>query len=95
MLTLDCAVAVPNEVLHREVDGEVVLLNLESGVYFGLDPVGARMWAVLTQHLSLRLSYEALLEEFDVDPGQLERDLAALLTALGQHGLIEVKTPGR
>jgi hypothetical protein len=41
-------VTVPEGVLVRELEGESVMLNLNSEFYFGLDEVGTRMWAVLT-----------------------------------------------
>ena len=37
-------------VVFREMDGEGVLLNLDSGVYFGLDAVGMRIWTLLLEH---------------------------------------------
>lgn len=43
-MKLSISVAIPAQVLARRVGEEIVILNLESGVYFGLDPVGARIW---------------------------------------------------
>ena len=42
--TLTAEVRANDEVLFQELHGEGVLLNLKTGVYFGLDPVGARIW---------------------------------------------------
>ena len=42
------AVRVPDDVLMRELDGESVLVHLDSEACFGLDDVGTRMWALLT-----------------------------------------------
>src|SRR6478672_4662746 len=46
-LTLTDRVVVPDGVLAREIDGETVLLNLDTGIYFGLDAVGTDMWRAI------------------------------------------------
>lgn len=82
---------VPGSVAVHELDGESVLQDLESGLCFGLDDVGTRAWALLAASGSIQAAYEALLDEFDVEPDRLREDLAALLADLEQHGLVELK----
>ncbi len=84
-------ISVPDGVLLRELDEESLFLNLESECYFGLDDVGTRMWAALTEASSIQEAYEALLAEYDVPPEILERDLTALIEKLSQHGLVELR----
>lgn len=86
-------IEVPRSVLTREIDGEMVLLDLASESYYGLDDVGTRIWAALVEHASLRGAREALIEEFEVDPEVLERDLVRLVGELKQHGLLAIR-PG-
>jgi hypothetical protein len=50
VMTLDSRVKVNDDVLFQELQGEAVLLNLKSGVYFGLDPVGTRIWQLFAEH---------------------------------------------
>ncbi|HSF81725.1 MAG TPA: PqqD family protein [Anaerolineales bacterium] len=83
-------IVVPDQVLVRMVDDEAVLLNLETERYFGLDPVGARMWAVLSEAASVQQALETLLAEYEVDPETLANDLQALLEKLVEHGLVEI-----
>jgi hypothetical protein len=64
--------------------------NLESGRYFGLNPMGARMVAVLSASESIQAAHDTLLREYDVDSGRLQRDLDTLIQRLLEHGLIEV-----
>jgi hypothetical protein len=82
--------SVPADVLVQELQGESVLLNLQSGRYFGLDEIGTRMWAVLTSAASLQAAYDTLLAEYDVEGPRLERDLRALVEKLVDNGLLEV-----
>lgn len=84
-------VAVPENVLVQELDGEAVLLDLKSETYFGLDEVGMRMWQILTTSPSIKNAYERLLDEYDVAPETLQNDLDKMLDQLVQKGLLEVR----
>lgn len=70
---------------------EAVILNLNSGVYYGLDAVGARIWNLLQEPSSVNDIRRAILEEYEVEPERCERDLLALLEKLAAVGLIDVK----
>ena len=89
-ISLDSAVRVPLEVMAREVGDETVILHLASGTYFGLDPVGTRMWALIREGLSAREVCRTMLSKYDVEAGQLEADLLSLLRDLREAGLIEI-----
>lgn len=79
--------------LHRELQGEGVLLQLDSGEYFGLDPVGQRIWTLITELGDLEAVLARLLEEFDVDADTMTRDLDSLVTELIDHRLVEPVPP--
>ena len=83
-------VETPEGVLVRELQGESVLLNLESESYFGLDDVGTRMWQALASTSSVDAAFKMLLAEFDVEPDRLRSDLAAFVDTLAEAGLIRV-----
>jgi hypothetical protein len=80
----------PEGVLVRELSGEAVILNLETESYFGLDEMGARMWAALMRSPSVDEAQRMLLEEFAVDPEELRADLAAFIDELAAAGLVRV-----
>jgi len=86
-IALDSTVAASDDAVFREMDGESVLLNLETGMYFGLDEVGTRVWRLAADNGSLRDIRERLVEEYDADPAAIERDLLALAEALVSKGL--------
>ncbi len=79
---------VHKSVLSRELGGETVLLNLESGVYYGLDAVGTRAWNLLAQEHSLTDVRAIMLDEFEVAAETLERDLTALVRDLCDKQLL-------
>ena len=84
-------VIAPDDVLVRVLDGEAVVLNLESESYFGLDEVGTRMWTVLTESDSIQDAYEILLAEYDVEPAQLKADMIDLIAQLQENGLVAIE----
>jgi hypothetical protein len=86
--SLDTSAVIPADVVFRELDGEAVILNLDTGTYFGLDRVGTRMWQLIEQHSSLKKVLAALVDEFDAPADHLERDLLAFAALLMAKGLI-------
>jgi len=92
MVTFSDRVVVPAYVLIRHLDGEAVLLNLETEKYFGLDTTGTRMWEVATQSSCLEAAFLTLAEEFEVEPPQLRANLADLIGRLLENGLLK-QTP--
>lgn len=89
-LTLDTNLAVCAHVLAREFDGAMTMLNSRSEQYFSLDDVGTLMWDAIVQTQSLREAHRRLMEEFDVDPVQLEEDLLTFAYELIEEGLLTV-----
>lgn len=78
------------DVLHQELGGETVLLNLADEQYFGLDTVGTRVLQLLIETRRAPEVMARLQREFDVTPEQLRADLSRLLEDLVQAGLIRV-----
>jgi len=86
-LTLRDSITIPEDVLFRELDGEAVLLNLETGVYFGLDAVATRMWQLIAEQRSLASVLDTLAGEYEADQKTLEADLLELCRQLCANGL--------
>jgi hypothetical protein len=85
-------IAVAPDVMFRTVGDESVLLHLKSETYLGLDPVGTRMWTVLTEADSIESAYEMLLREYEVDGQELRRDLEDFVGKLLEHDLVLVNS---
>jgi hypothetical protein len=90
MVAFSDRMMVPTHVLVRHLDGETVLLNLETEKYFGLDAVGTRMWELVTQLPSIDAAYGKLAEEYEAEPEQLRKHLTELLGQLVENGLLKV-----
>ena len=76
------------EVLFQEVSGEMVLLDLASESYFGLDEIGARIWGLLESGTSVGDTLDVLMDEYEVERETLETDVGELLGKLVEAGLI-------
>jgi len=76
------------DVIFRDLEGEAVLLDLASGRYFGLNPVATRVWVQLHEGTAIDRVIAAIAEEFDADPDEIARDVAALLEELASRGLL-------
>lgn len=92
MTTIMSAVRVElsEDVAFRELSGQAVLLDLASGIYFGLNEVGTRLWELLAQNDSLDLAENALQKEFEVSPEVLKADVEQLLQQMQSKGLLQV-----
>lgn len=74
-----------------EVDGENVVLDLEEGVYYGLNPVGTQVWKRIQEPAPIGEIVTDLTAEYDVDYERCFDDVVSLLQDLSENGLIEVK----
>lgn len=83
-------VSIPDSVLSTELHDEGVLLNLETGEYFGLDGVGMEMWKVLRANGDVGAARAALLEQYDVAEDVLAKDLDELIAKLAARKLLVV-----
>lgn len=88
-MQLSDAITISDEVVAREVGGEMVLLDLASGQYFGLDPVGARIWELLSERPQSVAELADIIEaEFDAPRATIEGDILALAQQLREKELI-------
>ncbi len=79
-------------VVFQTLQDELVLLNLHTGVYFGLNAVGARMWQLIQDHQQAPLNkvLDALVGEYEVPAGQCAGDLLKLVARLEENRLLEI-----
>jgi hypothetical protein len=79
-----------------ELDDEAVILSLKDGLYYGLNPVAARIWGLVQEKPRTFGSICALLtREYDVAEDRCEREVRILMNRLIEWSLIEVVTPER
>jgi len=89
-VSLEAVVVAAKDQASCRLEDEVAIVQLKVGVYYGLDPVGARVWELISTPRSVRAVRDALLAEYDVDRTRCEGDLLKLLQTMLDAGLVEV-----
>jgi glycerophosphoryl diester phosphodiesterase len=74
--------------VFRQIDDQIIALNLETGEYFTMNEMAARMWTVLTETGSLEATVEVIISEFEVSAEEAGKDLEGLIAELRAQGLL-------
>ena len=88
MLTLESRIEIDPSPFSAEVDGEVVMMDAESGQYYALDPIGSAIWRRLATPLTVQDLCVELEAEYDAAPEVIRADVLALLDQMAERGLI-------
>ena len=89
-ISTNSRIVVSQDQVSCDLSGEAAILNLKSGVYFGLNTVGASIWKLIQEPRSVKEIQAAIQEEYEVDPKQCGRDVIELLQELSNHELIKI-----
>ncbi|HYZ80655.1 MAG TPA: PqqD family protein [Solirubrobacteraceae bacterium] len=91
---LSARLRLPEYVVHRTFVAETVVLNLQTGKYHGLNPMGGHMLDVLGESADVRAAAERIATEYDQDLEMVEDDFVAFCNDLLDRGLIELEVEG-
>ena len=91
-ITSSTTVMASTDQVSCDLAGEAAILNLKNSVYYGLDTVGARIWTLVQEPITVGAVRDAMLREYDVEPERCERDLIDLLQKLAAEGLVAIKS---
>jgi Coenzyme PQQ synthesis protein D (PqqD) len=89
-IELNSVVVAAADQVSCDLEGEAAVLNLKTGVYYGLDDIGALIWRMLDEPRRVDDLVDVLLGEYEVDREECQRDLIALLGELAVRGLVEI-----
>ena len=90
MISHNTQVKASNDQVSCELGDESAILDLKKGVYYGLDPVGARVWELIQQPQTVAEVVAHITDEYDVEAETCSSDIIALLNQLMEHDLIEI-----
>ncbi len=79
---------IPDDVTFRILGDEAVILNLSTGIYFGLDSIGTRIWQLMSENASSEKIIENLWAEYEVEGDRLRQDLDNLIRQFKDKGLV-------
>jgi len=94
-IVLTCTVKRADDLVSCDLDGETALMSVENGKYYALDPIGSRIWVLLEQARTVADLCALLLQEFEVEPPQCQKDVLDFLQDLAQDNLIQVVDESR
>lgn len=83
-------IVVSSNQVSSELAGQAVILNIDRGIYFGLDEIGARVWNLIQKPQKVSAVRDALVQEYEVTPQCCEQDLLSLVGNLADEGLVSV-----
>lgn len=89
-LAQEAVIVAAREQISCDLSGEAVILQLQTGVYYGLNPVGARIWELVQQPKTISQIRDALAAEYAVDPQTCERDVRRLVEDMAARKLVEI-----
>ena len=89
-MELDIKVVLNDNVFYQKIDDEMVLLDMCSDNYFGLDSIGSDIWESIQDSDTLQEVFETLLDKYDVEPERLKSDLLDFVKQLEDKQLIKV-----
>jgi len=88
-LSPDSLVRVSSNQVYSQLGNEVAILELDRGVYYGLNDTGSFLWNLMQKPVRVNEMSAALVEEFEIDAETAEQDLLRVLADLRDAGLIE------
>src|SRR5579859_4195611 len=91
MLNSTAILAAAPDQVSCDIGSQMAILNLKSGIYYGLDSVGSRVWELVQTPRRFGDVEANLLAEYDVQPERLGPDLRTLCQQLVKAGLIEIR----
>ncbi len=87
-LTDTTRIAARPDQISSDLEGETILLHMTSGLYYGLNDVGVKIWTLIQTPQTLADLRQTLLNEYDVAPEDCDRELKELLISLSEADLV-------
>lgn len=81
-----------DDIIFTDLDDTVVMMDVEEGRYYELDPTAASVWALLERECSVASVCDALLQRYNVSPETCRRDVQAFLGELVDLGIVCIRT---
>jgi len=90
-ISMDTTICQTKDIVASDIDGEVVMMSIENGAYYGIDSIGSRIWELIETPCKVSDLIKLLLEEFDVDRPTCERDVLKFLAELQKNNTILIQ----
>jgi hypothetical protein len=92
-ITLDTVVAQAQDVISAEVEDQVVMLRMDSNAYYDTDDIGAEIWRLIAEPITVRALCDQLMTLYEVEPKACHADVLAFLREAHSEGTVQVVAP--
>ena len=89
-LTLDTMMSRSPHLMASKVGEEIMMMDIQKGMYYALNPVSARIWTLLDSACTVKALCDQLLAEYEVEPEQCEREVTQVLSTMLARDMITV-----
>jgi len=79
-----------DDIVQAEIDGEIVMMSIENGEYYGLDIIASRIWEIIETPLKIIAICEQLLTEYDVTEETCQTDVIEFLNNMAENKIVIV-----
>ena len=79
------------EMVDAEVDGEVIMMSIEQGEYYGMDTTGSRIWALLETSMSFSTLCQKLMDEYDVEEATCQTEVTHFLSDMAERNIVTLQ----
>ncbi len=90
-ISINSIISQSEDQVSTEIDGEVVLMGIESGNYYGFDDILSRIWNIIETPILVASLIEQLMQEYEVERNECENDVMSILDELLKDNLISVQ----
>ncbi|OIO66555.1 MAG: PqqD family protein [Zetaproteobacteria bacterium CG_4_9_14_3_um_filter_49_83] len=87
-ITMDLVIKRNPEMVFSDMDGEIVMMSIERGEYYGMDAIGSEIWNMLDEEISVADICSGLCKRFDVEESICRQDVLAFLEQMAERNII-------
>ena len=91
MISMDSTVVAAEALVYTDLGGDIAMMDMEKGIYYGLNEIGGRVWHLIQSPQKVADLHQAILAEYDVSADVWEQDLLELLQEMAAESLIVVQ----
>ena len=77
-------------ILTSKIEDQTIMMNLENGNYYGLNPVGSQIWEIIEQKISVKKLCSRLIKEYEVEESHCKKVVLSFLEKMNKSGLISI-----
>ena len=75
-------------IISSAIQGEILLLSLQTNNYYGMDEIASRVWMLMEQPIRVADLIDVLLEEYDIERTECLSDVCVFLSNMEEEGII-------